>query len=139
MTYEEIKIWCKDKDNQKKMVLGVCFVLVFIVGFGAGRFDKPIQAATYKTQTNYTTNQDKKPSPFVSKEGDMTAAATTGKVAGAATSTPSSSCVIKGNISSKGKKIYHVAGGAFYKIVKPEQCFNTEAEALAAGFIKSSR
>jgi micrococcal nuclease len=48
-------------------------------------------------------------------------------------------CVIKGNISSGGKKIYHVPGGASYKVVKPEQCFNTEAEAAAAGYVKASR
>ena len=133
MTYQEIKT--KFVENKEKIVLGICFALVFIVGFGAGKYDGAIQPQNYKQQANYTTTQDKKPSPFANKEGD---AAATGTVAGAATSTPSS-CVVKGNISAKGKKVYHVVGGAFYKIVKPEQCFNTEAEALAAGFVKSSR
>lgn len=45
---------------------------------------------------------------------------------------------IKGNISSSGK-IYHVPGGAFYKRTVPEICFNTEADAQAAGFRKSKR
>lgn len=134
MTYEEIKT--KLLENKEKLVLGICFVLVFIVGFGAGKFDKRIQASTYKPQANYTTPPAKKPLPFVSKEGDTAAK---GAVAGAATSTPSSACIVKGNISAKGKKIYHIKGGAFYTKVKPEECFNTEAEALAAGFIKSSR
>lgn len=44
---------------------------------------------------------------------------------------------IKGNISSSDK-IYHLPGGAFYNRTNPEQCFNTEAEAKAAGFRKSS-
>jgi micrococcal nuclease len=59
-----------------------------------------------------------------------------------ATSTPAdgtSNCLIKGNISSSGKKIYHVPGGALYKVVKPKQCFNTKAQAVAAGFVKSKR
>lgn len=45
---------------------------------------------------------------------------------------------IKGNISSSGK-IYHMPGGSFYSRTNPEICFNTEAEAQAAGFRKSSR
>ena len=49
------------------------------------------------------------------------------------------SCIVKGNISSKGKKIYHVQTGAFYKSVSPEQCFKDENDAKSAGFIKSSR
>jgi hypothetical protein len=47
-------------------------------------------------------------------------------------------CKIKGNIGTGGK-IYHMPGGASYKIVKPEMCFNTEAEAVAAGFRKAGR
>lgn len=51
---------------------------------------------------------------------------------------------IKGNINSSGEKIYHVPGGAFYNrtIIEPEKgerYFNTEAEARAAGFRRSSR
>ena len=51
---------------------------------------------------------------------------------------------IKGNISSTGEKIYHVPGGAFYDDTqidegKGERWFCTEAEAVAAGWRKSSR
>ncbi len=45
---------------------------------------------------------------------------------------------IKGNIGSSGK-IYHLPGGAFYTRTNAEMCFNTETEAQAAGFRKSSR
>lgn len=45
---------------------------------------------------------------------------------------------IKGNISGKSR-IYHMPGGAFYERTNPEMCFDTEAEAQAAGFVKSSR
>ncbi|KZL89167.1 thermonuclease family protein [Clostridium magnum] len=47
--------------------------------------------------------------------------------------------LIKGNINSKGEKIYHVPGGQFYDKTVPEQWFNTEAEAQAAGYRKSKR
>lgn len=45
--------------------------------------------------------------------------------------------MIKGNINSKGEKIYHVPGGKYYEKTVPEQWFNTEEEARAAGFRKS--
>jgi hypothetical protein len=125
--YEKIKDWLKQKENKQKLVTGLAFIVVFIVGFGAGSFTKSIRRDTNKSQTNYTTNSVQKPAAPV-----VTAAPV-------ATSTSATNCVVKGNISSAGKKIYHVQGGAFYNRVKPEQCFNTETEALAAGFIKSSR
>ncbi|MBI4363254.1 MAG: hypothetical protein HY545_00190 [Candidatus Doudnabacteria bacterium] len=48
-------------------------------------------------------------------------------------------CKIKGNINTKGARIYHMPDGAFYKQTNPEQCFETEEQAQAAGFTKSSR
>ena len=53
-------------------------------------------------------------------------------------------CVIKGNISSKGARIYHVPGGRWYdrtKIdeAKGERFFCSEAEATAAGWRRSSQ
>lgn len=60
---------------------------------------------------------------------------------GQGTTTPppaSLNCPVKGNISSKNK-IYHIKGGAFYDRTQEEMCFQTEAEAIAAGFIKSTR
>lgn len=46
---------------------------------------------------------------------------------------------IKGNINSKGEKIYHVPGGAFYNKTNPEAWFNTEEEAQVAGYRRSKR
>lgn len=46
---------------------------------------------------------------------------------------------IKGNINSKGEKIYHIPGGQFYDKTIPERWFKTEAEAQAAGFRRSKR
>ncbi|KKI93966.1 nuclease [Bacillus sp. SA1-12] len=43
-------------------------------------------------------------------------------------------CTIKGNINSKGEKIYHTVDSPSYKVTKPEKMFCTEAEAIADGF-----
>ncbi len=53
-------------------------------------------------------------------------------------------CLIKGNISRSGERIYHVPGGAFYKRTKineskGERWFCTESEARAAGWRASKR
>ena len=63
-----------------------------------------------------------------------------GLVAGVATTTADLNCTgkIKGNISSSSK-IYHMPGGAFYKRTVPEMCFDTESQAMGAGFRKSQR
>ncbi|HYE82396.1 MAG TPA: ComEC/Rec2 family competence protein [Clostridia bacterium] len=47
--------------------------------------------------------------------------------------------VIKGNINSKGEKIYHLPGGAYYDRTVPEKWFKTEQEARAGGFKPSSK
>lgn len=43
-------------------------------------------------------------------------------------------CAIKGNINSKGEKIYHTPGSRWYKTVKPEVWFCNEQEAKAEGY-----
>ena len=134
MSYEEIKIWLAEKENKNKIALGISFVVVFLVGFGAGSFAKTVKTVPAKSQYNYTTSQAKTPTP----KADMVAESKNQAVSSIASSTKSG-CLIKGNISSSGRKIYHVPTGALYKVVKPEQCFDTEAEALAAGFVKSGR
>jgi endonuclease YncB( thermonuclease family) len=53
-------------------------------------------------------------------------------------------CRIKGNVSSKGERIYHVPGGRFYEQTqidtdKGERWFCSEAEAKAAGWRRSRR
>ena len=135
MNYQDFKK--KVEDNRDKIVIGFCFILVFLVGFGSGRFTRSLKP-NQQSYANYNTNLKQKPAQTANAEGDSPLATPT--VAGAATTTAiSANCPVKGNISAKGKKIYHIPTGAFYKRVKPEQCFNTEAEALAAGFVKSSR
>lgn len=41
---------------------------------------------------------------------------------------------IKGNQSSRGPWIYHVPGGRWYDVTKPEECFTTTAAARKAGY-----
>ena len=53
-------------------------------------------------------------------------------------------CRIKGNISRKGTRIYHVRGGAFYArtridTAKGERWFCSEAQARAAGWRRAKR
>ncbi len=129
LRYENLKNWASA--HKDVLIAAACFVLIFFVGFGTGSYVKK-QRKLNSSQVNYTTKQTQKPAPVAVKKP-------VAAVAGDSTTTQATACVIKGNISSGGKKIFHVQGGAFYARVKPEQCFSTEQEALAAGFVKSSR
>jgi hypothetical protein len=128
MDYETFKNWLAEKENKQKILLGVCFLLVFIIGFGTGRLGSQLQKSSSSKPSNYTTKPVQTPSPAVKGAATVNTATTS-----------PADCLIKGNINTKGYKIYHVPGGMYYKIVKPEQCFATEKDALAAGFVKSSR
>lgn len=145
ITYLEIKDWLTKKENKRKLIVTACFVVIFLIGFGTGSYDR--NANHNKLQSNYNTFQNKKPVPVVSKEGDVVGDGNNNNnnndnnkqtLKAVATTSPAS-CIIKGNISATGKKIFHVQGGLFYKKVKPEQCFATETEAISAGFVKSGR
>ncbi len=53
-------------------------------------------------------------------------------------------CIIKGNISSSGERIYHVPGQTWYgrtriSEARGERCFRSEAEARAAGWRRARR
>jgi hypothetical protein len=57
---------------------------------------------------------------------------------------PPPGCLIKGNISPSGEKIYHVPGGASYSATQidpseGERWFCTEAEAQANGWRRAAR
>ena len=141
MTYLETKKWCLE--HKKQFILFGCFIMVFLVGFGTGRYDKNAQAQKRKSPNNYNkteTAAQKTENPAA----DALVPAATGQVAGQAILGGGEAvkaevkCVIKGNISASNK-IYHEAGGAFYDRTNPEMCFNTEGDAVAAGFRKSSR
>jgi len=135
--YEEIK---------KRVVLLGGFVLMFLVGFGTGNYVK------YKTPTsspnNYTTKTVDKPflSPPAGENKSQPSTSTLTTSASTTTVTTSkpildpNNCPIKGNVSSDGRKLYHVSGQQSYKrLTHMTSCFNTEAEAEAAGFTKAKR
>lgn len=74
--------------------------------------------------------------------GAAVAVANRGAASGPAVAPPG--CPIKGNITAKGEKIYHVPGGAFYErtvieLDQGERFFCTAAEAEAAGWRASTR
>src|SRR4051812_45544389 len=122
ITYQQVEEWWAERENKNKVVIAAGFVVVFLVGFGTGRYERAVRRDAYKVQSNYTTQNAKKPEVLGAQTG-------AGQGRGGATSTlTSANCVVKGNISAAGKKIFHVLGGAFYARVKPEQCFNTEQE-----------
>ncbi len=117
----------KDFINEKwlemkpKIVVLICLVGAFISGYAVGNFGGSPPA---RRQLNYTTNPVNKPLEKVEAKKPLNTAPKQG-----------SECPIKGSSS----KIYHVKGGAFYDRTTGVICFNTEAEAEAAGYRKSSR
>ncbi|MEK4520686.1 thermonuclease family protein [Psychrobacillus sp. FSL W7-1457] len=48
-------------------------------------------------------------------------------------------CTIKGNINSKGEKIFHVPGQQYYEMTVAEEMFCSKEEAEAAGFRATQR
>ncbi|MEK7617808.1 MAG: hypothetical protein AAB410_01565 [Patescibacteria group bacterium] len=143
ITYDRVKKW--GKEHKKEIYTGACFVVVFFVGFGTGRYDKEAQNEKRKTQSNYSKtldNQQKGEAGKAEVVGDTVKNQTENnlsKIIKPAAVAGDKACVIKGNINSQGRKLYHVPGGAFYERTNPEMCFNTEDEAQAAGFTKSAR
>ncbi len=126
ISYLELKQ--KIKLHKQEAAFGCGAVAIFLLGFGTGRGVGAPQ--TPIKQINYSIKKQG------NVPGDKPAAAAPGKTVPAP---DLKNCPVKGNISAKGNKTYHVKGGAFFNRTNPEQCFNTEAEAKAAGFKKSSR
>lgn len=113
-------------------IASVCFVAVFTAGFGVGKSSstEDTTGAT-KRSLNYTTSEQGNSN---TKGNDKTQQKPT-------TTTPTTAPVDKSNCYIKGSKskLYHVPGGSFYERTNPAACFNSEEEAQAAGYSKSSR
>lgn len=131
MKMEKIKDFLET--HKQTVLYCLIVVLVFIVGFGAGRSG----GANKKPQniSNYTTKETTK--PIENKEADpITPLPVTEKTEIKPTTNQTGECTtIKGSKS----KIYHLPGGVFYDRTKAFQCFASEQEAQAAGYRKSSR
>ena len=114
------------KTHRQKIALVIGYLLVAGLAFGLGTFsNKPPQnlaAQTANPLPNYNPNVS-------SAQTETTAVSTT---------QPALKC--EGKIKGSSSLIYHVPGGSFYnKTTKPIRCFDTETQAKAAGFRKSSR
>jgi len=103
-------------------------------GYGANARDSSYFALAAKTKhvcglnmTKYTTTNNTNPP----KTGNTAIPPATPPKAVKSTT---NSCPVKGNINRKGEHIYHVIGGQWYDVTVPERCFQTVAEAIAAGF-----
>ncbi|MEO8065680.1 MAG: hypothetical protein ABI643_02390 [Candidatus Doudnabacteria bacterium] len=112
------------KAYQQPLVLTIGYLLVACLAFGLGRYTLPKQSArqvsSVKVQEASATPLNYNPnSASIQSASDVNCA---------------------GKIKGSASLIYHVPGGAFYnKTSHPIRCFNSEAEAKAAGFRKSSR
>ncbi|PGK52246.1 nuclease [Priestia megaterium] len=89
---------------------------------------------------NYAENDFETPSTQDSSPSNkMSNVASSENSKNASKTTKSGTCNIKGNITSKGEKIYHVPGGQYYEGTKEEELFCSSAEAEAAGYRASVR
>ncbi len=115
------------KNHQQKLVLVVGFLLVASLGFELGQRSVPKFSQELISEVEF-------------KEAVTEPANYTPITSGAQTSPAPSAGICTGKIKGSSSMIYHVPGGSFYnRTTKPIQCFDTEAEAKAAGFRKSSR
>jgi competence protein ComEC len=112
------------KTHQQKIVLSAGYLLVALLAFGLGR----LTAYKYKVPNVRVEEVFATPLDNTANSGSVQSA-----------SVDNCEGKIKGNINSKGEKIYHMPQGSFYNRTDPEQCFNTEAEAKTAGFRRSSQ
>jgi hypothetical protein len=115
-----------------KIVLIICFFLVFGIGYYIG-----INYSQLTSTNSSITVLERSPINYTEKTNNS-------QVLGSFIQTPSQTqdnCAnkIKGNINSKGEKIYHLPTGAYYKNTNPEACFETEEQAISAGFRKSGK
>ncbi len=118
------------KTNQQLIVLCIGYVLVASLGFGLGRLSMIRQQQTPEIRVEEAFTAPTNYSPNISGVQTGTEVVPSTKAA--------INCDGKIKVSSSG--IYHLPGGAFYKkVTKPIRCFDTEAEAKAAGYRKSSR
>ncbi|OGE80177.1 MAG: hypothetical protein A2660_02505 [Candidatus Doudnabacteria bacterium RIFCSPHIGHO2_01_FULL_45_18] len=101
--------------HEQKIILTTGYLLVAGLAFGLGRYtltDLPQEQSNYTpTISGLQTNSE------INKETEC-----------------------DGKIKGSSSMIYHVPGGSFYsRTTNPIRCFDTEAQAEAADFRKSSR
>jgi hypothetical protein len=97
---------------------------------------EPTKVTTEQTDAGVVPSATASASPVVSAAPSATATASAKRA-------QVNGCLVKGNITEDGRRVYHVQGScpdyASTKINKPgERCFGSEAEAKSAGWKKSS-
>ena len=113
------------KTHQQKIALSVGYILVFTLAFGLGR----ITAFKYNAPEIRIEEVFQMPDNLPPNN-----TANAGRVQSATVD----NC--EGKIKGSSSMIYHLPGGSFYnRTTSPIRCFNTEIEAKAAGFRRSSR
>lgn len=130
-----------EKIKEKFRPLGIatiCFVAVFTAGFGVGKnygSGGVVNPPSLRSDnTNYNTNaatetKSKEPEPSADKSPEKSSDK----------AIPNSATLGECNIKGSKSKTYHMPGGSFYDRTSAAQCFETEEEAVAAGYKKSSR
>lgn len=104
----------------------------------------PLQSGAGSTTQRTTTTSTTTRPVTTTRTSTTTRPPTTTRTSTSAPSKPVDGCVIKGNISSSGERIYHVPGQQFYDVTKidvskGERWFCSEQAALDAGWRKSLR
>lgn len=119
-------------ENKRRFTFLLCGVVVFLVGYGTGRFSLlPLYENVPQSggkSFNYTTSKTTSPNGNSNKQSFQSTAKPE-------TKSGDPSCPVKGNMVSANEKKYYLAGDRGYAQVKPEQCFVTEEEAKKAGFV----
>lgn len=119
-----------NKRKKERYLFVVGALLSFALGFSFSNLllaKSQFNNTAIKTynQTEFQTNEQVTPVKVAEKEETKNVPAT------------SSACPVKGNKNAKGEQIYHIPGGLSYNRVKGTVCFETEAEAKAAGYRKA--
>jgi len=118
-------------DNKQKIALAVGFVAVASLGYFGG------QSINNQPQTKQAKSSIAAPLNY--SQETASAQTTTQTSTKTATVVPGKlDCA--GKIKGSSSLVYHMPDGAFYKrVTNPIRCFDSEKDALAAGFRKSSR
>lgn len=103
-------------------IAAACFMAVFAAGFGVGKNSNYSNYTTNTINSTNSVNTNSSENTNDTKDHNNTI-------------TNTATCNIKGSKS----KIYHIPGGTFYNRTTAAVCFNTEEEAQAAGYTKSSK
>lgn len=132
-------------NQQQPIVLIIGYVLVAGLAFSLGRMSSPlatppeIRVEEAFVPLNNTAENRIEQSQDPAGSAQNSGAGGDSQPAGGNEPGNCAANQIKGNIGSGNSRVYHLPGGSFYNRTVAEMCFNTEAEAQAAGFRKSSR